>query len=1445
MKSKKMLAQIAAFSLVFGMTGVVSSWADEIILDGTTVNFKNDAIRLETNKDGSFTVSNQKVKGVWLKNGSKLTANHVNFINGGERQREIGVDTGSTLIVNGGSIDSEQDVFTVSDGSKAEVNNAKVTTGAWANNAAITLKNSTTSGHWLYAGNASPDPEIENDNGPVAEGLPVGSITIDGGTASVKNVLVQNKGQFNVTNGAVLDVTKDTSAIDSEIEQSATGIKKGGEIVVRAWGPNTAWAEKENSDTINKLDQVSTLAVNGATVKAAALTVEGKEAKDLNYSESAAFTAKNSKVELGSATLNSAKFYAENSQISIGDLHAENSQMSVKGDLNVSGRMEFYGGTFSADALQLKADKPAFQIIRFCDGAKAEVKKFSSDGVSVILDINTSDYDISKGQGADVTIHQIALSNESEIQLEKGSLHSDTVNLDKKAQLFANNGTKAEIQKMTMDNGSRLDVGSYDEDDMVVKEAADVTVHQLDMKGNSTITIENGKLNSDQITMDKSTINIEGVGTLIANKMTLNNATLSLSGIQNNMDTRALIQPLDVTQNGVTVEVKDTLAMNGGKLQVNDGSNLTTNQMKLTNGSMVSVDGTNSSFTIKGTDNTVSGGSKIELNGDAKLNLKDLTLQDGGALYANWRSTVNADTISVEDGAKFQGVGRSTINVNNLRIGSHPGRIRVRGTFEGRVTDINGNSLSKQQVKESFLLPTEDKTSLEFQAPEVDHTLVLHMNEDGALTMQGKDFSQADTGNTRTYIMASWSANGDYNAEGHDIKNVNSLSANRLVINGTDITDSLGGAVDVSGKADTSLGNLTDEGKKVIRNTMKGDLDTKADATTVTEELAKKADAETMTTALSQKAQASDLAQLQKGANIDKAAWQSSLGDGKNVAGNTGLITGDTLYQALQGISTTGTVYKAGKHITIDKDNTIMVNTDGKVAAGDTGIVTGGQVQEAISKATEGIVTNANVANKADKNLSNLSDAGKTVIKNTMMEELAGKADTNLTNLSEAGKEAIKDTVKADLMGKADTSYVDEKVKDKVNTSDFTAIKDKVDAHETALAAKADKSYVDAAVKKATEGVATDVNVANKADKDLGNLSEAGKNVIKETMKDDLAAKADKTYVDGALATKADRKDLNDLSAKVDGKADKTYVDGALATKADKKDLSDLGAKVDGKADKADVEKLGQNVSELKAGKADANASNIDAAAYTNKLNTGKVEDGNKGLVSGGAVWNAIKDVKNNTGAGWVKVNGDTVAIASDAGATKVSIAGLKGDRVLTGVKTDEKDASSAANVGYVNSTAISLTDSMNAMNSKLSDDIKNAGAVGAALAGLHHLDYDPDNKLDVAVAAGNYRGKSATAMGLFYQPNEMMMVSAGATIGADDNAYNVGLSFKVGKGQTGLTTSKAAMSQEIKELKAAKKESDQKMAAQDEEIRALKEQVAMLVKEMKLSNTVEKDMKK
>lgn len=594
MKSKKMLAQIAAFSLVFGMTGVVSSWADntadEVVVKGTTVEqydpiniVKVDNTLVDTATDGSLSITGKDVRGIWLTDGAKLTANNVNFNDKGTAN-EVCAEKGSTLIVNGGSITAPMRHFSADSGSTISTNGTTITTGAWANNAAIKLKNSTTSGNWLYAGNAFP--ENEDDKGDVAEGLPVGSITIDGGTASVKNVLVQNKGQFNVTNGAVLDVTKDTSATDSAWEQPAIGIMKGGEIVVRAWGPNTAQAEKGNSDSdpINKLDQVSTLAVNGATVKANKLTVEGKEAKDLNYSESAAFTAKNSTVESGLATLNSAIFYAENSQISIGDLHADDSLF------------------------------------------------------------------------------------------------------------FADNGTKAEIQKMTMDNGSLLDVGSYNDDDMVVKEAADVTVHQLDMKGDSTIAIENGKLNSDQITMEKSTIDIVGVGTLIANKMTLNNATLSLSGIQNEEATLALdadedIQPLDVPQNGVTVEVKDTLAMNGGTLQVNDGSKLTTSQMKLANGSMVTVDGTNSSYTIKGSDNTVSGDAKI-----AAINGGSVTLAEGAGIKAEAGTDNKVKTIITADANSKVDVTKGSLYIANAK---KDGTVYDVSTAVKSGTENKGNDFGK------------------------------------------------------------------------------------------------------------------------------------------------------------------------------------------------------------------------------------------------------------------------------------------------------------------------------------------------------------------------------------------------------------------------------------------------------------------------------------------------------------------------------------------------------------------------------------------------------------------------------------------------------------------------------------------------------------------------------------------------------------------------------
>lgn len=693
-EKQKMLAQIAAFSLVFGMTGVVSSWADEIILDGTTVKFPNDAISLVKNEDGSFTVNNQDVKGVWLQNGSKLTANHVNFINGGDGFSEISVDDKSTLTVNGGSLDSGQDAFNVNDGSKAEVNEAKVTTGAWANNAAITLKNSTTSRNWLYAGNAFPDPEDENDKGPVKEGLPVGSITIDGGTASVKNVLVQNKGQFNVTNGAVLDVTKDTSATDSAWEQPATGIMKGGEIVVRAWGPNNEWGEKENRDTINKLDKATSFTVNGkSTIKADTIDVTGNsynghvDRAELKVSESSTVTAN---------TMNVGKYgstYFNDSQLTVKQLTMDSSSAEIKGGSFKAGVITVNGTDYEADKgdAQITATNSKIELnnATFIKYGHADIKnsQFTVNGTLKL----TSDEAI-PDQGINffdstATLNSVEMKNRemeftntvttaktikadgtSTIRFMGGSLSTDDINLTNKVAFCAYRGAKLDVKSLTADDSS-IYVGCSDDNSDDEVSPAEVNVQQMALKNGSELILAAGTVNADQITMDKSDIDIAGVGTLIGNKMTLNNTTLSLSGIQIEVTTLALdadedIQPLDVTQKGVTVEVKDTLAMNGGTLKVNGGSKLTTNQMKLANGSTVTVDGANSSYTIKGTDNTVSGDAKI-----AATNGGSVTMAEGAGIKAEAGTDNKVKTIITADSSSTVDVTKGSLYIANAKKG--------------------------------------------------------------------------------------------------------------------------------------------------------------------------------------------------------------------------------------------------------------------------------------------------------------------------------------------------------------------------------------------------------------------------------------------------------------------------------------------------------------------------------------------------------------------------------------------------------------------------------------------------------------------------------------------------------------------------------------------------------------------------------------------------------
>lgn len=81
-----------------------------------------------------------------------------------------------------------------------------------------------------------------------------------------------------------------------------------------------------------------------------------------------------------------------------------------------------------------------------------------------------------------------------------------------------------------------------------------------------------------------------------------------------------------------------------------------------------------------------------------------------------------------------------------------------------------------------------------------------------------------------------------------------------------------------------------------------------------------------------------------------------------------------------------------------------------------------------------------------------------------------------------------------------------------------------------------------------------------------------------------------------------------------------------------------------------------------------------------------------------------------------------------------------------------------------------------------LGDRVNKVGAGSAALAALHPLEFNPEEKWDFAVGYGNYRNANAVALGVFYRPSENVMFSLGSTVGNGNNMFNTGLSVKFGK---------------------------------------------------------------
>ena len=191
---------------------------------------------------------------------------------------------------------------------------------------------------------------------------------------------------------------------------------------------------------------------------------------------------------------------------------------------------------------------------------------------------------------------------------------------------------------------------------------------------------------------------------------------------------------------------------------------------------------------------------------------------------------------------------------------------------------------------------------------------------------------------------------------------------------------------------------------------------------------------------------------------------------------------------------------------------------------------------------------------------------------------------------------------------------------------------------------------------------------------------------------------------------------------------------------------------------------------------------NMKSQKITN-LADGEIAEGSKDAVNGGQIYNLKQNVSTNT---------ENINILNEA---------------------------VVANAENINSLSHSLN--------KLDSRINRVGAGAAALAALHPLDFDPDNKWDFAAGYGNYAGANAVAIGTYYRPNENTMFSIGGSFGGGENMINAGVSFKLGSGGSGITTSKTVMAKKIKEQDELLKAQDAKMKEQDEKIAKLEALVA------------------
>lgn len=170
---------------------------------------------------------------------------------------------------------------------------------------------------------------------------------------------------------------------------------------------------------------------------------------------------------------------------------------------------------------------------------------------------------------------------------------------------------------------------------------------------------------------------------------------------------------------------------------------------------------------------------------------------------------------------------------------------------------------------------------------------------------------------------------------------------------------------------------------------------------------------------------------------------------------------------------------------------------------------------------------------------------------------------------------------------------------------------------------------------------------------------------------------------------------------------------------------------------------------------------------------------------------------------------GGTVNFAGTAPVSTVSVGATGQERTITHVaagrvSADSTDAINGSQLYGANQQIDNLYNKI----SNIGKDANKGDARAAALAALHPMQFDPDNRVQVMGGIGHYKDANALALGVGYYPKENLLLTAGATVN-DHIMANLGVSYKFGENKTLQKISPAsynALEQRVDTLEAQNK---------------------------------------